>query len=118
MAEFGVKITGKYYPLNKSKLSFQRYAVVSNSLSRRILTSFRKYFKACVKQFSVLLIYFQREYFINLLLYIFQHFSLHASENVIKLAADPKVQHFLNNIPMKESLGNKEIYQPGCLRKV
>jgi hypothetical protein len=45
-------------------------------------------------------------------------FSLQASKNIIELAAEPKIQHFLNNIPIKENLEDKPIYQPGCLRKV
>ena len=43
---------------------------------------------------------------------------MQASDNLLKLAEDPKVQHFLNNVPMKESMSDKDIYQPGSLRKV
>jgi hypothetical protein len=34
------------------------------------------------------------------------------------LAKDPKLQQFLDSTPKKESLKDKAIYQPGCLRKV
>ena len=54
----------------------------------------------------------------NILTNIFFIFSMQASDNLLKLAEDPKVQHFLNNVPMKESMSDKDIYQPGSLRKV
>ena len=44
--------------------------------------------------------------------------SLQASDMIISLAADPKLQQFLDNIPKKESMEDKAIYQPGCVRKV
>ena len=37
-----------------------------------------------------------------------------ASESIISLAQDPKLQQFLDNIPKKESMEEKAIYQPGC----
>ena len=44
--------------------------------------------------------------------------SLQASQLVRNLGEDPKIQHFLNNTPAKESMDNKAIYQSECLRKV
>jgi hypothetical protein len=46
--------------------------------------------------------------------------SLQASQLVRNLGEDhhPKIQHYLNNTPAKESMDNKAIYQSGCLRKV
>ncbi|XP_028413872.1 uncharacterized protein LOC114536720 [Dendronephthya gigantea] len=43
--------------------------------------------------------------------------SLQASECIKNLAKEPKLQQFLDNIPKKESMEDKAIYHPGCLRK-
>jgi hypothetical protein len=54
----------------------------------------------------------------TLYLKTFYCISLQASDLILNLAKDQKLQQFLNNIPKKESMEGKEIYQPGCLRKV
>ena len=37
---------------------------------------------------------------------------------ILNLAKDLRLQRFVNSIPKKESMEDKEIYQLGCLRKV
>lgn len=44
--------------------------------------------------------------------------SLYASERTLGLAKKPKLQHFLKNATRKETMEEKEIYRPGCLRNV
>ena len=45
-------------------------------------------------------------------------FSLQASGQLKQLAEDPKIQHFLNDMPTKTTMQYKLIHQPGCLGKV